>query len=119
MAGRISVAVAARTAGAGFAQAPGGAEVGSHPLREQLRERFACRAHPRHVLRGQAQQRKSGLAGIDDATAEVVGGCARHRDQRGVDQPARGGFGDRERLLALLEQAAYGAAEGGERFHGA
>jgi len=110
MAGLVAVAVAARAARAGFAQAPGCTEALAHALREQPGERLGRRAKARHILRRDADERRAARARIDDAASQIPGGGSRHRHERGVDQAAGGRFGDRERLLAFLEQAADDAA---------
>src|SRR5919198_636010 len=87
MARRVAIAVAARTGGAGFAQAPTRAQPLTHVLRDERRVRLACGAHVCHLLRGDAEEAFAACAGVNDAAAKVISRRSGNRDERGIDEP--------------------------------
>ena len=95
---RIAIAIAGRTGGAGLAQAPGGGEPLAHATRDQPGIGFGRGAQALHLRLADAEQVLARRAGVDDAAADEVGGGAGNGEERGADQPAGGGLGDRERM---------------------
>jgi hypothetical protein len=101
MPGGVAVAVAGRTRGARFRQAPGGAE----PLPRHAGEKhgigFRGGAHAGHHLRDDPEQGLAGRRGIDDRSAEEVARRPGNGEERRRDESAGRRFRDGDRLAAL------------------
>ena len=101
MPGGVAIAVAGRTRGARFRQAPGGAEPLPRHAGEKQGIRFRGGAHPGHHFGRDRQQRLAGRRGIDDRSAEEVAGRPGDGEERRRDESAGRRFRGCDRLAAL------------------
>jgi len=104
MTGRIAVAIAGRAGRPGFGKAPTGLESPMRGARQQQRIRFRGRAHPGHGGIRDIHQHFARQARVDDRTADEIRRGAWDRKQAGGDEAAGGRLGNRNRLVALLQE---------------
>lgn len=98
----VAISVSGRARGAGFGKAPAGGKALPGRAREQERIRFGRRAHPSNRLARKLHQQLPRLARVHHGPAEKIRRGAGNREQRGRDETAGRGLGDRDGLAACF-----------------
>src|SRR5215831_17518352 len=100
---RVAVAVAGRSGGARLSQTPGRTMPLAHGSGDQGSIGLARRADACHCLIADAQQRDTRAARVQHSPTEEIGRGTGYGEERSANQPAGGGFPDRNSFAALLQ----------------